>query len=401
MTTRAELAELIRNGENSAVEFKRDTIQNYEIAKELVAFSNFEGGVVLLGVEDDGTISGVSRDNLEEWVMTSCRDKIRPAIIPFFELVREYENGRDVALVRVSPGHTVHAQWHNHRNTYFIRVGSQSREPTPGELERLFQRRGNFRPELRPLAGTRLNHLDMRRVEDYFGRIRQQDVPDANQEAEVQALLFNSELMVEGGITVAAVLLFGTTPNRFLPQAGIDATAFEGTEKDYNARERLAIRGPMAPLFANGQIVDNGLVERALEFVRRNTPVTHVLEDGARRTEIRTYPDEVVREAIVNALVHRDYLLGGQDIELTVYGDRMEIISPGRLPDGITPERMRIGCRDSRNQMLKDVMRDYGYLEHMGMGISRKIIRGMRDHNGTEPELLPGEETFTLRLFAE
>ena len=73
MTTRTELLEIIRNGENSGVEFKRDVLENHALAKELVAFSNFSGGIVLLGVEDDGSVSGLTRENLEEWVMTACR----------------------------------------------------------------------------------------------------------------------------------------------------------------------------------------------------------------------------------------------------------------------------------------------------------------------------------------
>ena len=101
MTTRTELLELINNGENSGVEFKRDVIDNRALAKELVAFSNLSGGAVLLGVEDDGKVSGITRDKLEEWVMTACRDKIRPAIIPFFEIIRDIEPGKDVAVVRV------------------------------------------------------------------------------------------------------------------------------------------------------------------------------------------------------------------------------------------------------------------------------------------------------------
>ncbi|HVB59008.1 MAG TPA: ATP-binding protein [Candidatus Acidoferrales bacterium] len=196
------------------------------------------------------------------------------------------------------------------------------------------------------------------------------------------------------------MLLFGTTPNRFLAHAGIDAAAFPGTEKDYAARERAALRGPMTPLLdVNSAVVENGLVEQALEFVRRNTPVAAVLENG-RRIEKPTYPPEVLREAVVNALIHRDYLLTSTDIELAVYSDRLEIISPGRLPNGITPERMRTGCRAARNQLLKDVMRDYRYLEHMGMGVPRKIIIGMMEHNGSVPDLVEEQERFILRLFA-
>jgi ATP-dependent DNA helicase RecG len=108
----------------------------------------------------------------------------------------------------------------------------------------------------------------------------------------------------------------------------------------------------------------------------------------------------VLREAVVNALIHRDYLLSSTDIELGIYSDRLEIISPGRLPNAITPARMRTGCRAARNQLVRDVMRDYGYLEHMGMGVPRKIIRGMKIHNGTDTDLIEQEESFMVRLRA-
>jgi len=402
MTTLTDLLDMISNGENSGVEFKRDVVANHDLAKELVAFSNLSGGKVLLGVENDGAISGITRPrpDVEEWVMTACRDKIRPGIIPFFEIVRDVEPGKDVAIVSVTRGYDVHSLWHNNRNTYFIRVGTESREPSPEELGRLFQQRGTFRAELRPVSGATIADLDSRRLRDYFGRIRQQDVPADEDEAGWRTLLVNTEIMIEEGVTVGGILLFGTTPNRFLPHAGIDAVAFPGTEKDYAARERAALRGPMTPLLnAGGQVVENGLVEQALEFVRRNTPVGAVIEEG-RRIERSTYPHEVLREAIVNALIHRDYLLTSTDIELAVYSDRLEIVSPGRLPNGITPERMRAGTRAARNQLLKDVMRDYRYLEHMGMGIPRKIIAGMQRHNHTTPELIEDGERFILRLLA-
>ena len=400
MTTHTELLEIIRNGENSGVEFKRDVLENHALAKELVAFSNHSGGMVLLGVEDDGSISGVTRPDLEEWVMNACRDKIRPGIIPFFEIVRDIEPEKAVAVVRVTRGFDVHSLWHNNRNTYYIRAGTQSREPSPEELGRLFQQRGFFRAEMRPVSGATLADFDRRRLRDYFGRIRQQDAPPDEDVAAWQTLLVNTEIMTEEGVTVGGMLLFGRTPNRFLPHAGIDAAAFSGTEKDYAARERTALRGPMTPLLdANGAVVENGLVEQALDFVRRNTPVSAVLENG-RRIEKPAYPPEVLREAIVNALIHRDYLLSSTDIELAVYSNRLEIISPGRLPNGITTKRMRTGCRAARNQLLKDVMRDYRYLEHMGMGVPRKIILGMKAHNGTEPALVEEQERFILSLLA-
>ncbi len=401
MTTRTQLLAIIGNGENSGVEFKRDAVANRELARELVAFSNLEGGMVLLGVDDDGSVVGLTRERLEEWVMTACRDKIRPAVIPYFETVKDVRAGRDVAVVRVPRGVNVHGLWHNNRHVYTIRVGSQTREPTPEELSRLFQQRGAFRADLRPVSGSKMVDLDVRRLRDYFGRVREQEVPEDDDEAGWRTLLVNTEIMVEEGVSLSGLLLFGSAPNRFLPQAGIDAAAFPGLEKDYAARERTTLRGPMTPLRdRQGLVVETGLVERALEFVRRNTPVTAELEDGARRVERRAFPDAAVREAVVNALIHRDYLLAYTDIELTVYEDRLEVVSPGRLPNGITPDRMRAGTRAARNQLLKDVMRDYGYVEHMGMGVPRKIVRGMKEHNGTEPDLVEEGERFTVRLFA-
>ena len=401
MTTRTELLEIIANGENSGVEFKRDDLSTRDLARELVALSNLAGGMVLLGVEDDGAITGLMRDNLEEWVMNVCRDKIRPPIVPFFKIVRGVEGDNAIAVVRVTRGYDVHALWHHNTNRYLMRVGTQSREASQEELARLFQQRGSVRAELRPVSGATVANLDRRRLQNYFGDVREQELPADDDEDAWQTLLINTDFMTEEGVNVGGMLLFGTTPNRFLPHAGIDAIAYPGTEKVYEALERTALRGPMTPLLnQGGETVENGLVEQALDFVQRNTRVT-VEARGGRRVEIPAYPRDALRESIVNALVHRDYLLTSTDIELAVHSDRLEIVSPGRLPNGITPERMRLGTRSARNQLLKDVMRDYRYLEHMGMGIPRIIIKGMREHNGTEPDLVERDERFIVRLLAQ
>lgn len=401
--TKTDLLEIIKNGENSGVEFKRDSINGQSLVKELVSFANFQGGRVLLGVEDNGSIVGITRPKIEEWIMTACRDKVRPELIPYFEVFCDIEPGKDVAVAQVERGWAVHHVWHNHHRTYYIRVGSQSREASPEELERLFQQRGSFRLELRPVSGSSMSDFDIRRFIDYFVRIRGQSAPSNDDKDGWRKLLVNTEFLVEEKdttpATVAGLLLFSLKPNRFLPQAGIDAVSYPGVEKDYAARERATLRGPMTALFSDAGLIDNGLVEQAVQFVKRNTTVHAYLKDGVRREERWDYPEEAIREAIVNALVHRDYLLSSTDIELSIYSDRLEITSPGRLPNGITPERMISGCRAARNQLLKDVMRDYGYMEHMGMGVPRKIVKGMKEHNGTEPELIEGPESFTVRLW--
>ncbi|MGH3904215.1 MAG: ATP-binding protein [Pseudonocardiaceae bacterium] len=399
----SELSELLREGENSGVEFKRDDVQPHDFAKELVALSNLRGGRILLGVEDDGTISGLVRDVVDEWVLTIARDKVRPPLIPHVQTVTDPGTGRQVAVVTVEAGYAVHAVWHNKHFSYYIRAGRQSREASPEELSRLQQRRGGFRAELRPISGSSYEDLDQRRLDDYFRRVRGQQVPyRADRQGWVQ-LLSATEFLVEGVSELvpclAAIALFGSSTARYLPQSGIDAVAYPGLEKNYAAVERATLRGPLTPLMTqSGELVEPGLVDLAIAFVRRNVGVRAELADGARRVEIPGLPAEPVREALVNAVIHRDYLLAHTDVELGLYPDRLEIVSPGRLPNGVTVERMLAGTRAARNELLKDVMRDYGYLEHMGLGVPRKIVRGMQEFNGSEPEFIVGEESLTVVL---
>jgi len=404
--TKTELLELIQNGESSFVEFKRDDIGHRDLAKELVALSNGDGGHVFLGVEDGGAISGVHRENLEEWVMTACRDKIRPPIIPSFEMIKDVSEGNDVAVISVDPGWTVHHVLHNAHRIYYIRVGTQSREAGWEELQRLAQKRGALRFETQPVSGSSLDDLDLGRLGDYFGRIRGQEVPEPDDLDGWRNILYNTEILVDstsGGLacTVAGLLLFGKNPQRFLPHASIDVTHFKGTEKDYDATPQ-AIRGSLVSLWSarggNSEIIEPGLIDQTLNQLAAILSTGSAPATGGTREVTWAYPPEAIREAVVNAVVHRDYLLSSTSVEISVYADRIEFISPGVPPNGITADRMRTGCRAARNAFLKDMLRDYRYLEHMGMGIPRKIIKLVREHNQTEPELIVGDEQFTLIL---
>jgi ATP-dependent DNA helicase RecG len=179
----------------------------------------------------------------------------------------------------------------------------------------------------------------------------------------------------------------------------VDAVAYPGSEKDYASIERATLRAPLAPLMgASGTVLEPGLVDLAVAFVSRNIGVHATIVDGARRVETPDLPVEAVRETLVNAVIHRDYLLAHTDIEVGLYADRLEVVSPGRLTNGVTIAGMKLGIRAARNELIKDVMRDYGYLEHMGLGVPRKIIAGMRAHNGKDPEFELAEERLTVVL---
>lgn len=405
---KTELTELLGNGENSGVEFKRDDVRPEKLAEEIAALLNLEGGRLLLGVEKDGTVSGLTRDAkvAEEWVMEVARAHVRPATIPYWETL-EWETGKLVGIVSL-PADSPDKPYKARRGSAWVtkvRVGTTTRDATDEEELRLYQQSGRLHYDRKPVPGATAADLDRRRLVNYFRDVREQECPDDADEEGWRRLLVNTELMVEDRDraipTAGGLILFSLRPHLYLPQAGITAVAYPGKEKDYAAKERAVLRGPAVALRdANDANVEAGLVEQAIEFVRRNTTIEAWVE-LARREERWDYPLQAVREAVVNAIAHRDYTITVTDIELSIYADRLEVISPGRLPNTVTIDKMRAGYRASRNELIKEVLRDYRYIEATGLGVPRKIIQGMRAHNGTDPDLIEEEDRFIVRLWKE
>lgn len=407
--TRTELFGLIANGETSCIEFKRDDVRPEDLAKEMSALLNLEGGVILLGVEDNGGISGLTRHrkDAEEWLMDIARNNLQPPTMPVW-ISMATNGGSVVGIIKLradSPGKPYKAKRANAWVTY-IRVGSTSRVATRDEEARLFQTARLVRYVLKPVQDIGADNLDLNRIENYFRDVLKRSIPDRADEQSWRQLLLNSDLLVGGGdrntASVAAVLLFGKNPNRRLPQAGVTATAFPSIDKDYNMVDEERIRGPLAPIVSDrGSLVERGVIDRTVDFVKRNMGSVAWIE-GARRHHKDAYPAEAVREAVVNAVAHRDYAREGTDIEVSLYSDRLEVISPGRLPNGVTVAKMREGVvRVARNEMLKEILRDYRYIEHQGMGVRNRIIKQMRLHNGTEPDLVEEDDRFVVRFWKE
>ena len=284
------------------------------------------------------------------------------------------------------------------------RYRSTSREATREEEGRLYQVTRLVRYELKAVLDTGPDNLDMDRVENYYRDILKRSVPAWSDLEGWQQLLLDSGLLVTVGhdvvTSVSGLLLFGDNPNRRLPQAGVTAVAFTGLEKGYDTVDEERIRGPLTSRVSRrGTAVEKGVIDRAVDFVKRNMEHIAWLEGGRRRRK-GAFPVDAVREAIVNAVAHRDYAREGTDIEVSLYRDRMEVISPGRLPNGVTVEKMREGVvRVARNELLKEVLRDYGCIEHFGMGIRYRIVESMRRHNGTEPDLVEEDGRFIVRLW--
>jgi ATP-dependent DNA helicase RecG len=394
---KAELLEIIANGENSGVEFKRDDIRPEQLAKEVVAMANLRGGIILLGVEDDGTISGIQRPNFEEWVMdTVFAAKVHPMIIPFYEEVA-LDEGKRVAIVSFPQGTSKpYVLRHNNREDIFIRVGSTSRLATREQQARLYASGGILHPELLPVAGTSFKSLDLERLRDYLTNIMHDPEIPGSDDAWIKRLL-GLGFMVEAleatpFCTIAGLILFGVSPRRYLRQAGVRVLVFEGNDKAYRALLDTILDGPLVGLWRmdeNGTRTladtDFGIIERFAETIEPFiTEENDIVDEHLRRDRVWFYPLEAVREVGINALVHRDWTRS-VDIEVACYLDRMEFISPGALQNTMTVEKMIAGQRIPRNLLIVDVLRDYGYVDARGMGVRTKVIPLMRQQNHAEP----------------
>lgn len=393
---KTELLEVIANGENSGVEFKRDDIRAETLAREIVALANLRGGMVLLGVEDDGTISGIQRQDLETWVMNVVFSHVHPMLLPFYEVVT-LEEGIRVAVVSVTMGTSKpYVLRHNNREDIYIRAGSTARLADRNQQAQLFATGGLLHSETLPVSGAAFDALDRERLQDYLLSYAGDRVIPATEEEWFQRMVglgFMTDVQGAAPVcTIAGLVLFGRAPRRFLRQAGIRWMAFSGTDKSYQALDDSLLDGPLVARFANQdgtsrELIERGLIEDLMDRMQGQPLVSmegEDLGDALRRERTWHYPPEALREAIVNALAHRDWTRT-LEVEVVAYSNRLEILSPGALQNSMTVEKMLAGQRSPRNTTIVGVLRDYGYVDARGMGVRNKIIPLIRQASGEEP----------------
>ena len=391
---KSELLEIIANGENSGVEFKRDDLRPEQLAKEIVALVNFQGGKVLLGVEDDGTISGVQRPDLETWVMDTVFGRyVHPLTLPFYEEV-VLDDGKRVAVISLTQGTAKpYVLRNNNREEIYVRVGSTSRLATREQQARLFESGGLLHSEVLPVSGSSLIDLDQARLSDYLVNIMgDQIAPQSAVDWELRLTRLGFMVGRPDGTaacTIAGLLLFGHSPRHSLRYAGVRWMSFAGDTKDYQAQDDTVLDGPLVALWegrpgAGRNIVEDGLVERLIDRMRPFiSKEGGEINEGLRRESIYRYSNEAVREALLNALVHRDWTRS-IEVEVVNYSDRLEVTSPGALQNSMTIEKMLAGQRSPRNPIIVEIMRDYGYVDARGMGVRRKIVPLTRDYAGKD-----------------
>ena len=393
MTTEAELLAEIGQGESQHQEFKRRIDNAESIAGEIVAFANTEGGRLYIGVEDNGTIVGCPNPAQVMQTLTNiCRDRCRPPITPGLEQVAS--GGRTVVVLEVIPALNRQKPYSTQGGRFYLRVGTDQKDAAGRELIRIAQSAGELYYDESPVRGADLSTLSRPAFETYYERQFGLPLADGLRQANLslEQLLGNMRLLADldgvAHLTVAAVLIFGIDPQQLLPQSRLSAIAFAGPDEDSDILDRKEITGRLPQIIEDTRI-----------FLRRNVRVA-AQELGFERRDLAQYDLNALGEAVVNAVAHRDYSLSGSQIRLFVFADRIEVRSPGRLPNSITLDNIKLGVHAERNRRIVALLTQLGYMSAVGTGIPRLIIRLSRQLSAREPEYdLVGEE-LRLRIWA-
>ena len=373
-----QIKQLIEQGENSAVEFKSSEVRPESLAREIVAFANSSGGTILIGVEDSGKITGVDQLQTEIWVANIVRNNVIPAIAP---QITEWElSQKKVLAIEVSRG--LDKPYQTLDGKFWIRVGSTNRMATKEELSRLFQQAGLVHFDIAPLEQTSITDLDDRKLQEYWFTYYSINYLELEQE-EQKRLLRNADILglMEGEetVTVGGMLLFGKDPQRRIPQSFITFAVFDGLLLTDELLDKQNIGGTLPEL-----------IQQTHAKTRTFLPKPSTLS-GMQRVEVPMIPDKVIREALVNAVCHRDYSISNRRIAVYVFRDRLEISSPGRLPNTLNLEKILTGNSAPRNQFLLKYLDNMKYIDGLGRGVPM-IARE------TKGNFLYSEEGEILRL---
>ena len=353
-----ELLYQIRLAEDSAYEFKRVTVKEGKVtdphrdsmADELAALANSSGGVAVLGVDDKTReVVGIAREHLDtvdQWLANMAMSALVPPLqieTRMLELPDHQGNQMPVVAVRIQKSLFVHRSPHG----YFYRVGSTKREMPPDVLARMFQQRSmtrliRFDEQLVP--GAKLSAISA----DLAARFLRPQLPEALQLAKLYLTASDADSAgdTEPRLTVAGVLLLTQRPADYLSSAYVQCVAYGDTER--HAEQQLDAQDCDGPV--------DRQIEQAFVFVKRNMRTEAVKRPG--RIDIPQFDLHAVYEALVNAVAHRDYSMHGARVRVHLFADRMEISTPGGLPNSLSVDMMEANSI-TRNETLVNLLSRY------------------------------------------
>lgn len=357
--TPEQLETILAQGEDSQYQFKRTLTNADAFAAELAAFANTNGGYIIIGVEDDGTISGLSREDiarLNQLLSNAASQNIRPPLHPTTQNMTLPQGM--IMVVNVTAG--LNKPYMDNQGRIWVKTGADKRHVTAREeIQRMFQETGLVYAEENIIPDSSLQDLHRTRLAVYFENRYQQTL----EESGLALAQITKSLHISNGerLNLAGLLLFGKNPQQFRPAFMVKAVYIDGTDiASQHYRDSEDIEGCLLDQY-----------ERSLAFITRNL---HRLQAGQGINSLGKLeiPEITLQEVLVNALIHRDYFISAP-IRILMFIDRVEIISPGHLPNHLTIEQIRFGLSNMRNPIIASHATRQMPYRGLGSGIPRAL----------------------------
>jgi ATP-dependent DNA helicase RecG len=355
----AELLEILSRGEDSRHQFKADATNATSLAAEIAAFANFSGGRIFIGVANDGTvqaldIADVARIN--QLVANAVSNSVRPPVSPVTENVAVPDGV--VMVVTIPEG--IGKPYTDNTGAIWIKSGSDRRRVTAREeMQRMFQSSQLIHGDDIPVRGTSAADIDLEVFRRFF-RSRYEEELD-EQDLSLAQVLSNMRLLTDDRLTVTGVLLFAKNPADLLPAFHIKAVSYPGVDiHETEYLENADVTGRIDRQF-----------EDALSFILRHLRRRQAGRGINSLGELEI-PRIALEELLANALIHRDYFVSAP-IRIFIFDDRIEIISPGHLPNNLTVANIRSGTSNMRNPILSSSATHLLPYRGLGTGILRAV----------------------------
>lgn len=377
-----ELIELIGRGESSSTQFKQSqNVTNAQsLAGELAAFSNSDGGRIIIGVNDQGLVVGLSMDDIRrinQLVSSTATDLVRPSINPTTENVSV--GGLLVMVVTVQKG--ISKPYADNNGVFWVKSGADKRRVTSREeVQRMFQSADLVHADEVSVEGATITDVDLDHFRTFFERHYGEPLEDGV--APLTLLLENLNLAKTGTLNLAGLLLFAHNPQRYRPVLVVKAVCFVGNDPAGDRyRDSEDIGGCLRDLHA-----------RTMSFLLRNLRRVQAGQGFNTEGELEV-PQAALEELVVNMLLHRDYFISAP-WRIMIFDDRIELLSPGALPNNLTVEHIRNGVSNMRNALIASFATKELPYRGIGTGIRRALAAVPR--LGLESD--HGRNLFTARI---
>jgi ATP-dependent DNA helicase RecG len=355
----SELIEIINRGEDSRHQFKADFTNALGLATELVAFANSGGGQLFIGVSDQNIVTGLTKEDVSRLnlLISNAASQI---VVPPINPITENINHPDGLVMVVSVPDGVNKPYQDNQGVIWVKSGSDKRKATSREeLQRLFQAASLVHADEVPVTGMRVDDLDLTYFDSFFQdkyghTIDEDGVP-------LPKLLENMNLATGGNLNLAGALLFSKRPQFRLPAFLVKAVCFPGNEISEDTYiDSRDIIGKIADIF-----------HETVGFILANT-LRSQGEQTVNTEGLPELPRIALEELVANALIHRDYFVSAP-VRVFVFANRVEIISPGHLPNNLTVENIKTGNSNIRNPILASFAAKLLPYRGLGSGILRAL----------------------------